>query len=80
MGDEDGNAVGEENDALETFALVCKEVVNEPVCKEDGDALGGNALGEEDGAEVNYQFSVPRKMFRELPPFSWQKKNKQTNI
>ena len=67
MGDEDGNAVGEENDALETFALVCKEVVNEPVCKEDGDVLGGDALGEEDGAEVNYQFSVPCKMFRELP-------------
>ena len=69
VGDEDGDAVGEEDGALETFALVCEEVVNEPVCKEEGDALDGDSLdgdtvGKEDGTKVNYQFSVPRKVCR----------------
>ena len=82
VGDEDGDAVGEEDGALETFALVCEEVVNEPVCKEegdalDGDALDGDAVGEEDGAEVNSQFSVPRKMFRTTALFVAEKE--QTN-
>ena len=30
--------------------------MDEAVCKEDGNALDSDSVGEEDGTEVNYQF------------------------
>ena len=47
---------------MEAFALVGEEVVDESMCKKDGDALS-DAVGEEDDAKVNSQFSMPHTMF-----------------